>query len=72
MEGYDMALTRRISDAVDIPVIAAGGAGNFEHIYQVLTEGGANAAAASIFHFTQQTPREAKQFLVSRGIRVRL
>ncbi|HQO34402.1 MAG TPA: imidazole glycerol phosphate synthase cyclase subunit [bacterium] len=73
MEGYDIALTRRVSDVVDIPVIAAGGAGSSEHIYQVLTEGGANAAAAaSIFHFTQQTPREAKQFLASRGIHVRL
>jgi cyclase len=73
MEGYDLELIRQVSDAVSIPVIASGGAGNYEHMAQALLEGHATAvAAASIFHFTQQTPLEAKQYLHTRGIRVRL
>ncbi|MBM3145924.1 MAG: imidazole glycerol phosphate synthase subunit HisF, partial [Chloroflexi bacterium] len=64
MTGYDLELTRRISDAVSIPVIASGGAGNYEHMLQALRVGKASAvAAASIFHFTQQTPLEAKRYL---------
>ncbi|MCP4264239.1 MAG: imidazole glycerol phosphate synthase subunit HisF [Candidatus Brocadiaceae bacterium] len=73
MTGYDIEVTARVSDAVTIPVIASGGAGNYEHMLQVLTEGKATAiAAASIFHFTQQTPLEAKHFLCDKNIRVRL
>lgn len=73
MTGYDLELTRRISEAVSIPVIASGGAGNYEHIAQVLREGKASAvAAASIFHFTQQTPLEAKRYLRESGFNVRL
>jgi imidazole glycerol-phosphate synthase subunit HisF len=73
MEGYDVSLTRAVSEAVSIPVIASGGAGLYEHMAHVLTEGKAAAvAAASMFHFTQQTPREAKRFLGERGIQVRL
>lgn len=73
MEGYDVELTRRVSAAVSIPVIASGGAGNYEHMATVLRDGGAAAvAAASIFHFTQQTPLEAKRHLHDRGIAVRL
>lgn len=73
MTGYDTELTRRVSDAVSIPVVASGGAGNYDHMALVLTEGRASAvAAASIFHFTQQTPLEAKHFLRQRGIEVRL
>lgn len=73
MLGYDIELTRSLSDAVSIPVIASGGAGNYEHMASVLIEGRASAvAAASIFHFTQQTPLEAKHFLRARGINVRL
>lgn len=72
-EGYDVELTKQVTDAVRIPVIASGGAGNYQHMADVLKEGGANAiAAASIFHFTEQTPREAKLFLKERGFRVRV
>lgn len=73
MEGYDLDLTARVSRAVAIPVIASGGAGSYEHMAEALSTGGASAvAAASIFHFTQQTPREAKQYLKSRGFHVRI
>lgn len=73
MTGYDLELTRQVSEAVSIPVIASGGAGNYEHMLQVLFQGKASAvAAASIFHFTQQTPLEAKRYLAEHGIPVRL
>jgi cyclase len=73
MSGYDIGLTRAVSEAVSIPVIASGGAGNYEHMAQVLREGKASAvAAASIFHFTQQTPLEAKRYLRQQGFFVRL
>jgi cyclase len=72
MEGYDLELIRQVTAHVRIPVIASGGAGNFEHMLAAISMGGASAiAAASIFHFTQQTPREAKQFLARQGILVR-
>jgi cyclase len=72
-DGYDLALTRTISDRVTIPVIASGGVGNLEHVYQGLTEGGASAAlAASIFHFREYTIRECKEYLQQRGVPVRL
>ena len=70
--GYDIALTRAISDRVGVPVIASGGVGNLEHIYEGLTQGKASAAlAASIFHFQEYTIAECKQFLLSRGVAVR-
>jgi cyclase len=73
MSGYDIELTRRVSEAVSIPVIASGGAGNYEHMSQAVHLGKASAvAAASIFHFTQQTPLEAKLYLREHGINVRL
>ncbi len=73
MTGYDIELTRRVSAAVSIPVIASGGVGSYEHLAAVLEHGGAAAvAASSIFHFTQQSPLEAKRFLHDRGIAVRL
>lgn len=73
MIGYDIELTRQVSVAVSIPVIASGGAGNYEHMAQVLREGEVAAvAAASIFHFTQQTPMEAKRYLKGQGFMVRL
>lgn len=73
MNGYDVQLIREITKAVTIPVIASGGAGNYEHIRQVIQDGGASAAAAaSIFHFTEQTPLEAKKALAKAGIPVRL
>jgi len=73
MDGYDSDLIRSVTESVSIPVIASGGAGNYEHMLNALVEGKASAtAAASIFHFTQQTPLEAKRYLFDNGIRVRL
>ncbi len=73
MSGYDIPLIKNVCEAVSIPVIASGGAGNYDHMAAAIQEGGVSAvAAASIFHFTQQTPLEAKQFLYSRGLSVRL
>ncbi|MBU4311081.1 imidazole glycerol phosphate synthase subunit HisF [bacterium] len=72
-KGYDLELTRKISEAVSIPVIASGGAGNLEHLYQALTEGKADAVlAASIFHFREYSIREAKEYLKKKGVAVRL
>jgi len=72
-EGYDIELTRRISDAVSIPVIASGGAGNLGHLYDALTEGRADAVlAASIFHFREYSVRETKEYLQKRGVKVRI
>ena len=63
---------RQVADGVKIPVIASGGAGNYTHMLEALTQGRASAvAAASIFHFTQQTPKEAKEYLAGHGILVR-
>jgi cyclase len=73
MAGYDVELTRRVSEAVSVPVIASGGAGTYAHMAEVLREGRASAvAASSIFHFTEQTPLEAKRYLREQGFRVRL
>lgn len=70
--GYDLELTRAVSEAVGIPVIASGGAGNLEHMVDVLDEGKADAVlAASIFHFGQYTVSEAKNYFRERGIPVR-
>jgi cyclase len=72
-KGYDLNLTRVVADCVTIPVIASGGAGNLEHIYQGLTLGKASAAlAASIFHYQEYSVAECKKYLHSRGIPVRL
>ena len=72
-EGYDIALTRAIADAVHVPVIASGGVGTLEHIYDGLTAGGATAAlAASIFHYREYTVRQCKEYLAARGVPVRL
>jgi imidazole glycerol-phosphate synthase subunit HisF len=71
-DGYDLDLLQAVSTRVRIPVIASGGVGNLEHIYQGLTEGGASAAlAASIFHFGTFTIGQAKSFLRDRGVLVR-
>ncbi|QUS39108.1 imidazole glycerol phosphate synthase subunit HisF [Tardiphaga alba] len=73
MTGYDVDLVRDVSSAVNIPVIASGGCGNYEHMAEVLLGSQAAAvAAASIFHFTEQTPLEAKRYLADRGFRMRL
>jgi cyclase len=72
-DGYDLALTRAVSEAVSIPVIASGGAGSLAHLYEGLTEGKADAVlAASIFHFGSYTVREAKAYLKDQGVPVRL
>lgn len=72
MLGYDLKLIERVARAVNLPVIASGGAGNYEHMRQAVQEAGASAvAAASIFHFTEQTPAEAKKVLSAAGIPIR-
>lgn len=72
-EGYDTALTRKISEAVRIPVIASGGAGSLEHLYDALTEGKADAVlAASIFHFRRYSVRQAKEYLKRKKVMVRI
>ena len=71
--GYDIALMRRITDNVSIPVIASGGVGTLEHLVCGIIEGGADAVlAASIFHYGEYTVEQAKQFMAERGITVRL
>jgi cyclase len=71
--GFDLGLTRAVSDAIAIPVIASGGVGTLQHLADGVTEGHADAVlAASIFHFGQYTVREAKAFMRERGIEVRL
>ena len=73
LSGYDIEITRAIADAVSIPVIASGGCGSPEHIYQALTAGQADAGlAASIFHFGTYTIAETKRYLAERGVTVRL
>ena len=72
-DGYDLELTRAVSEAVSIPVIASGGVGTLEHLREGLVEGKADAAlAASIFHFGTHTVRDAKAYLRARGVPVRL
>jgi cyclase len=72
-DGFDLALTRAVSDAVGIPVIASGGVGQLEHLAAGVKEGGADAVlAASVFHFGEFTVEEAKRCLASQGIEVRL
>ena len=71
--GYDIELTRAISEAVSVPVIASGGAGNLEHLYEGLSGGKADAVlAASIFHYREYSIRQAKEYLKSKGVSVRL
>ena len=71
--GFDLVITRRISESVGVPVVASGGAGNLEHMAEVLLEGKADAVlAASIFHFGEFTVGDVKRFLAASGIPVRL
>jgi cyclase len=71
--GFDLALTRAVADAVDVPVIASGGVGNLEHLAAGILEGRADAVlAASIFHYGEYSVRQAKELMASRGIEVRL
>ena len=72
-DGYDIELTRAISDTVNIPVIASGGVGTLEHMYEGFVEGGASAVlAASIFHFKEYTVGEVKEYLQGRGVPMRI
>jgi cyclase len=72
-QGFDLELTRAISEAVTVPVIASGGVGNLQHLADGIIEGKADAVlAASIFHFAEYTIREAKEYMAARGIEVRL
>ena len=70
--GFDLVITRRISESVGVPVVASGGAGSLEHMAEVLLEGKADAVlAASIFHFGEFTVGDVKEFLAGKGIPVR-
>lgn len=72
-DGYDLALTRAVVDAVNVPVIASGGAGTLDHLVEVVQAAGADAVlAASIFHYHEYTIRQAKEYMAARGIPVRL
>ena len=72
-DGYDLELTRTVSEAVPVPVIASGGAGTLEHFYQVLTEGKADAVlAASVFHYRKFTIKQVKEYLQATGVEVRM
>lgn len=72
-DGFDIAVTRAISDAVSVPVIASGGVGTLQHLVNGVLQGGADAVlAASIFHFGEYTIREAKEYMVAAGIEMRL
>ncbi len=72
-DGFDLALTRTVSEAVAVPVIASGGVGNLEHLAEGILQGKADAVlAASIFHFGEYTVHDAKQYMADRGIEVRL
>jgi cyclase len=72
-DGYDISLTRAVSDTVDVPVIASGGAGNLDHLVDAVEDGGADAVlCASIFHYGQYSVREAKERMRASGIPVRL
>ena len=71
-DGYDIELTKTFSENLTIPIIASGGAGNLEHLREVLTDGKADAAlAASIFHFKEYSVKEAKEYLEKKGVKVR-
>ena len=70
--GYDLELTRAVADAVDIPVIASGGAGTLEHFYEAFTKGKADAVlAASLFHYKELEIGQVKNYLAEKGISVR-
>ena len=71
--GYDLELTRQVADAVSIPVIASGGAGEEEHFYEAFAKAGAEAAlAASLFHYNELEIRQVKEYLKKKGISVRV
>jgi imidazole glycerol-phosphate synthase subunit HisF len=72
-QGFDLALTRAISDAVAVPIIASGGVGNLQHLADGVLQGRADAVlAASIFHYGEYSVRQAKEFMAAQGIEVRI
>ena len=72
-KGYDLELLNKITKSINIPVIASGGAGNLEHLYEAIKTGGASAVlAASIFHYGEYTIKEVKEYLNSKNVAVRL
>lgn len=71
MEGYDLDMICKVSNAVSIPVIASGGAGEYLHMYQAIEAGASAVAAAAMFHYTEKTPLEAKKYLAQKGVPVR-
>jgi cyclase len=72
-DGFDLALTAAVSDAVSVPVIASGGVGNLQHLVDGITKGHADAVlAASIFHYGEYTVGQAKEYMASQGIPVRI
>ena len=71
MLGYDLDLIKSVTSKVNIPVIASGGAGSYQHMLEAVQSGASAVAAAAMFHFTHQTPLEAKKFLASQGVPVR-
>jgi cyclase len=72
-KGFDLKLTRAVTDALEIPVIASGGVGNLQHLADGVKLGGADAVlAASIFHFGEYTVQQAKEYMAKQGIEVRL
>ncbi|MCP5464803.1 MAG: imidazole glycerol phosphate synthase subunit HisF [Deltaproteobacteria bacterium] len=71
MEGFDLELIQEVCDAVSVPVIASGGAGNYDDFYKAVQAKASAVAGASLFHFTEQTPRQAKEYLSKKGVAVR-
>lgn len=71
MSGYDLNIIHKISKIISIPLIASGGAGKYEHLFEAISAGASAVSASSIFHFTEHTPEEAKQYLKKKGVLVR-
>ena len=71
MDGYDYEIIRKVSSKIQIPIVASGGAGNYQHMLDALKSGASAVTAASIYHFTEQTPAEAKRYLLKNNIPVR-
>ena len=71
MKGYDNELIKHVSSLVNVPVVASGGAGNYNHFYDAYQNGASGLAAASIYHFTEHTPAKAKKYLMKKGVPIR-
>ena len=71
MQGYDINMIKKMCEKTSIPIIASGGAGEYKHMFETFESGASAVTAASIYHFTEQTPAEAKKFLFNKNISVR-